>query len=221
MTLTRALRPLLLLFLLLTLVTSGCRINTAEAGDRRMPSYDAAMATYKIMAYDSNPLAWGEPMWSGTAWKLSDTEMVTAGHVCDTQGLKQSPWFRVYNDKGQSWPATVIAWENDAGIDLCVVSASPPGPVMKLAPDMPAYDAELYYVGAPHGLWEDGMMPVYHGRYAGGQLAVIGGAPGASGSAILSDNGVVGVLVAGIASGNLVFFVPVHVLKWFLDKNGI
>lgn len=209
------------LLVLISLSSLACQV--AHAGPRLSgEAYNASLATYKIVAHDKDPLAGGEATWSGTAWKISDTEMVTAGHVCHNH-LGWAPSFRVYNTTGQSWPATVIAYEFDdrAGTDLCVLKASPPGTVLRLAPDLPAYDADLVYVGAPHGVWTDGMKPVYHGYYAGGSLAVIGGAPGASGSAMLSKAGVVGVLVAGIESGNLIFFIPVQTLKEFLTKNGV
>lgn len=207
----RYLLPLLLLFAFLSPPPSQASGST---------SYDSAMATYKIMAYDANPFLRGEPMWSGTAWKISPSEMVTAGHVCDNEG-GPAPVFRVYNTEGQSWPADVIAYEYDKDHDLCVLRASPPGPSLRLAPAMPAYDSPVFYVGAPLGLWDDGMMPVYHGNYAGGSLVTILGSPGASGSAMQSRHGVVGVLVAGIPGTGLIFIVTLEKLRLFLDANGV
>lgn len=214
----KPLSRLLLSLLLLLALLSGGGAPKVEAAPTS--AYDTAQATYKIVAYDSNPFLRGEGLWSGTAWKVSPDEMVTAGHVCDPDG-GPVPVFRVFNIKGQSWPAEVIAWERDDGHDLCVLKADPPGPFLTLAPDLPAYDSPLFFVGAPYGIWGEDMRPIYHGRYAGGGLAVIGGGPGASGSAMQSEQGVIGVLVAGIPGTQLIFFIPLQALRAFLDENGV
>jgi hypothetical protein len=214
-----------LLSLLFLVLLAACQIADATAdAPTRNRAAEAADATYRIVAYDGDALSGARSLWQGTAWKLSDTKMITAGHVCDDSDWQA--WnpdaaptqFRLHNAKGQSWPVEVVAYELDETHDLCLlrIAGEIPGMPLSLAKSLPAYDAELMYTGAPHGIWEDGMRPVYHGRYAGGSLAIIGGAPGASGSAMLSADGVVGVLVAGIESGNLIFFIPLQDLLLFL-----
>lgn len=207
---------LLLLQFLLLISLLSCTPAYAGASER------AADGTYQITAFESDPFGGGDSMWTGTAWKVSDTEMVTAGHVCDPDG-GPAPVFRVFNTDGQSWPATVVKFDHNwfTGSDLCVLKASPPGPALRLAPDMPAYDSPVFYVGAARGVWSDGMRPIFHGNYAGGNLVTIHGSPGASGSAMQSKDGVIGVLVAGIPGTGLIFIIPLADLRAFLDESGV
>ena len=204
----------ILLVLSLLFALAACQVARAAPNDGRVTTRDAASATYKIVAYDRNPFEGGEGQWSGTAWKLSDTYMVTAGHVCHPH-LGFPPVFRVQNVGGQSWPVAVVKYELDDEKDLCLLRASVPGESLPLAIE-PAFDQAVFYTGAPHGIWGDGVRPVYHGHYAGGNVVIIGGAPGASGSAVLTEHGVMGVLVAGIESGNIIFVVSVSDLRDFL-----
>lgn len=72
-------------------------------------------------------------------------------------------------------------------------------------------------MGAPALSWGDGEAPFYLGYYAGGNLVAIPTAPGASGSAIMSAYGVVGVLVAvNTRFNSATYMVPLADLQEFL-----
>lgn len=205
-----------LLFVASLVFAAGCNVADAKPGGVPL-SYAAADATYKIVAYDKEFMEGGEPIWSGTGWKLTEDLMMTAGHVCDGAG-----GIRLQRGNGKFYPAKIIAYEYTDDIDLCMIKVNDvPGNPLWLASGMPVYDAPLLYVGAPHGIWANGgMMPVIHGNYGGGNLANVAAAGGASGSAILSQAGVVGVLVSGYLDGShLTFMITIDQIRDFILRN--
>ena len=170
---------------------------------------EAADSTYKVTGFVGEPLGHGVEILSGTAWKVRDDLLVTAGHVCAPyNGIPMS--FRVYNGADQSWAAEAVAIEyraSDPAIDLCLLKSIAPGKPLPLARE-PAYGSAVLYVGAPKGIWGDGVRPVFQGWYSGGNVTRIHGAEGASGSALVGEQGVIGVLVKGNTDAGLVYGVP-------------
>ena len=76
-------------------------------------------------------------------------------------------------------------------------------------------------MGAPLGIWGDGIAPFYRGNYVGGNAVAIPTAGGASGSAFFTEEGVFGVLVARARRfESVTYFVPLDELKGFLKTNG-
>jgi hypothetical protein len=173
----------------------------------------AAGATYLVEI-----LVAGVPLGSGTAWVIRRTgdsvELMTAGHVCDTFGAA----YDLLGRDSAHYPATVVSTSKDP--DLCLLRAEPetPGMPLGLALAMPNYGDVVSYVGAPLGIWGDGMAPYYVGRYAGSNLVSIPGFGGASGSAVWTRQGVIGVLVSGYPRfPAMIHIVPLADIRAFLN----
>jgi hypothetical protein len=80
--------------------------------------------------------------------------------------------------------------------DLCALIAfEVVGPALPIARTAPYYDQPIAYVGAPATIYGDDMAPMFRGNYAGGSLVTAQTAKGASGSAVFTSDGVIGVLV--------------------------
>lgn len=173
----------------------------------------AAGATYRVEISVA-----GIPLGSGTAWILKRTddsvELMTAGHVCDTPGAS----FDLMGRDSKHYRAVVVSAAKEP--DLCILRAEPetPGMPLGLALNMPDYGDTVSYVGAPLGIWGDGMAPYYVGHYAGADLVSIPGFGGASGSAVWTKEGVIGVLVSGYrAFPEMIHIVPLVEIRAFLN----
>lgn len=174
------------------------------------------------------------------------TYLITAGHVCNTgTELKGQDMFgndyalpileRSYTliDKNdQEFTALTIARDNDGdGIDTCVITSKGDfGPPLPISNDDPAYGSRGWYIGAPAGLWGGGIAGIYE-MTAMGRGQVFGGghdslafssaeaAPGASGSPIIFNGRVVGMLTqVARRFQTLTTGIPHEVLKSELDK---
>lgn len=201
-----------LCFLFLTCFLSGSAFSAATAStvDSYTPE-GVVNSVYKIVAIQD-----GDTQWSGTGWKVSEGFMMTAGHVCDTEG-QDGFTFRAIGRWNQEYPVTVVKFSRDP--DLCLISAPHlPGPSMSRFSVMSYYGADLWYSGAPVGVFGDGTVPFAKGVYIGGNKAMIAGYPGASGSAIYTKDGIVGVLVAGYRGTHLIVFVPAAAVYQFLAE---
>ncbi len=66
-------------------------------------------------------------------------------------------------------------------------------------------------------MWAKGVAPFYFGHYVGGSIITAPTAGGASGSAVISKDGVIGVLVA-VSRGfdSVTWMVPLPELRGFL-----
>lgn len=166
---------------------------------------------------------------SGTAWIASSardmTFLVTAGHVCDGIGLALrlglDPSIALVARDGSKHRAVFMRRSGVA--DLClIVSSGYLGPALPVAPADPAYDQPVAYVGAPAGVYGAGAAPLYRGSYAGGNVVTAPTAPGASGSAVFTSGGVIGVLVAVSSSFDaLTMIEPRASLARFLSESGL
>lgn len=145
----------------------------------------------------------------GTAWvAFNDRDssyLVTAGHVC-AKGIAEIPkelgggFLMVdttYTLRGQDsaeYPADLYVRSDEP--DLCILKTRTViGPAMFISGTNPYYDEPIAYVGAPAMVYGDGMAPMFRGTYAGGTLVTAPTAGGASGSAVFTSHGVIGVLV--------------------------
>ena len=169
-------------------------------------------SVYMIKAFDKDL----DPQWSGTGFKIGEGLMLTAGHVCDTEG-QDGFTFRAIGRWNKEYPVQVIKFSRDP--DLCLLQAKyVPGPWMNAIAESPAYATTLWYSGAPHSVFGDGTVPFARGYYIGGNKMMIAGYPGASGSPVYNENGVVGVLVAGWRGTHLIVFEPVSAVQQFLKE---
>lgn len=168
-------------------------------------------SVYMIKAFQN-----GEAQWSGTGWKLGEGLMMTAGHVCDTEG-EDGFTFRAISRWNQEYPIKVIKFSRDP--DLCLLSAPHlPGASMARLVGVPAYGEKVWYSGAPVGVFGDGTVPFAEGFYLGGYRAMIAGYPGSSGSAMYTKDGVFGVLVAGFRGTHIMVFEPSWAIEQFLKE---
>jgi hypothetical protein len=178
--------------------------------------------------------------WTGTAWVGASAEdrayLITAGHVCETRrqikiepdilgqllGEKASvedvlkvEYTIIAADGTRYGGATAL--EDDDDVDVCVLSIGAHlGRALPIADADPAYGAKGWYVGAPRGIWGNGLAGVFDVTYSGraapfkgscdmdaglkklcdadGEIFTGDFAPGASGSPILVDGRVVGLM---------------------------
>lgn len=207
---------LFLSFLVLTLCFSliGTGVQAADAGAKKVYTPETVMASiYMITAYQDK-----EPQWTGTGWMVGPARMVTAGHVCDTSG-EDGFTFRATNRWNQEYPIKVIKFSRDP--DLCLIDATnvPTGMGLSNLIAHAQYGEKLWYSGAPVGVFGDGTVPFAQGYYIGGYKVMIAGYPGASGSPIYNERGVVGVLVAGFRGTHLIVMEPAWALYEFLKED--
>ncbi len=162
----------------------------------------AANSTFMVeVAVNSIPIGYG------TGWivenKLGTNDLdtrvvsylITAGHVCRTLETPGYVSYTLHGKDGQSIAAEIVKRSDDP--DLCLLQAFIKlGPPLLIAQRDPYYGEPITYVGAPAVKWGDGMAPILHGFYSGGNLITIPTFPGASGSAAFTSYGVVGVVVA-------------------------
>ena len=151
------------------------------------------------------------------------TTAITAGHVCDppksqiTQklsGLKDieyelSVGIQILNHKNNMYDSQVIISENtndsDRSSDLCLIEILNYKEKVKkitFAKKGPAVGEEVYYMGAPGGVYHPPVVPIFKGLFSGEidhktSMATLSAAGGSSGGAVMStDNNVYGVLFA-------------------------
>jgi len=146
------------------------------------------------------------------------TTVLSAGHVCSSEGLiaKEDNNFTyeilkeeisVLNYKNKIFKAKVVLAEqgSETSADLCtlvVPKLKLHGLKPQLAMREPRVGEDIYYMGAPVGIYHPPTVLIIKGVYSGkidkyAALAGIHAAPGASGSVILSTDGkIYGVLFA-------------------------
>lgn len=171
----------------------------------------------------------------GTAWisghVKSRTQVVTAGHLCETRknyeyvtvqlAVKDgmlvlekkvyqlpilSVKYKLAASDGTETEGLQVRQDNDE-TDVCSLTAPGDlGAALRIADDDPEYGERCYYIGAPMGIWGDGVAMIAETTFAGRwqpeegpeMLAFSGAvAGGASGSPMICDGKVVGVLDRG------------------------
>lgn len=203
--------------LLLVLSFLGC-------GGYKLDGKSAQPSVYMAIAYSGSEFGGATPLWNGTAFKVGEDMALTAGHVCESEnffGEKIRPDFIRLKDRFDGeWVAYPKRWVNDDDTDVCVLEARHlPGPSMKMNVTPLEYLEPLAYVGAPHGVWGDGVAPYAEGKYVGGNMMMIAGYPGASGSPVFNEGGVVGILVAGYRGTHLIVMEPARDVIEFVSQK--
>lgn len=222
-------------FMLFLLLLGAC-----QAPMKPINPASAAESTFRVQVHssiDASGLGLGtlEHDSFGTAWVVANeqgvSQLVTAGHVCkdaevavpDELGGGTMPQASVYTLMGRDGSLHMAEVDRDSeDPDLCLLTAFEiVGPPMPIAAIDPVYDEPVAYVGAPSIIWGDGMAPMFRGSYAGGNLITAPTAGGASGSAVFTQAGVVGVLVRVNSEFNgLTFIEPrAHLITFLKDAS--
>lgn len=214
-----------LITLLIALILTSCQLSHTGPKYPVTPNV-AAESTFKITV-DFGGLATS----SGTAWtvavKNGYTYFITAGHVCDMDPFPGIPKkFQIINSDDDSYNVEVVAVESDdedIQKDLCLLRlAGHLGNPLMIARFDPKYNDPLAYVGAPAGAFGNGLAPTYTGVECGGYHFCGPTTQGASGSAIFTRDGVIGVLVrVNMQFKFIVAYVSREALLDFLHKNGL
>lgn len=125
--------------------------------------------------------------WMGTAWVVDHvgphTYMMTAGHVCETADTEQvrtgfmgldvkefpikSVEYKFESaDGGDVTGARVLV--DDDKVDLCVLAVQGDlGTAIPLGDHDPKFGQDGFYIGAPHGLWGNGVAGIFNIKYMG------------------------------------------------------
>ena len=158
----------------------------------------------------------GERTQTGSGAKIllvkGQNTVLTAGHVCDTQPTEKIELFvqtiavrDSLNRIHQAWPINVTFHDPVKGTgDLCLLwvptlEGYPGAKISKIAPKI---GEEIYYIGAPMGIFHPPTVPIFRGTFSGklDESSSIITAPatgGSSGGPIFNSNHeIVGVLFA-------------------------
>jgi len=226
-------KKILLLFILFPFVFFGYSCNySRQLSILKKPPTDFFVKIYKelqITRCSKKPVALGRPACetktfystgSGLAVKISGTHTVvlTAGHVCTTEGLREEDAQYKY-----SWTDTIRALDRnklfhqshvilsspatDKSSDLCTLFVPSmkyfeKAPSTTIARRGPKIGEDVYYIGAPQGIYHPPTALIVRGVFSGeidkfSSLISAPSAGGASGSVILSSNNqIFGVLFA-------------------------
>lgn len=212
--------------LLISLVLISCQISHVGPKWPVTPNV-AAESTYKITVdYHQGPFFVGRS--SGTAWtvavKSGWTYFMTAGHVCDTSLPGATKTFKIIDRNDDTYTVEVVAVEfdeEDIQTDLCLLKLEGvlSNPLL-IARSDPGYNDPLYYVGAPAGAFGGGLAPSFDGVECGGYHFCGPTTQGASGSAIFTREGVIGVLVrVNMNFKYIVSYVSRDRILDFLEKH--
>ena len=142
--------------------------------------------------------------------KKGVTTVITAGHVCSNSGLPKhiknfTSVVKVMDYKGHVHQAHIIESTTDHASegDLCslYVPTMDPSNISMLEKD-PEPGMTVYALAAPLGVYHPPTVPIFRGIYSGlvdasTAMTTVPGAGGASGAAILTEDGkVIGILYA-------------------------
>lgn len=160
-------------------------------------------SVYKMQAYVD-----GAETWSGTGTKVAEGFVLTAGHVC-----AGATTIRAFDEFGRSYPTTILKFstqaERDLGIapDICLLAAEniPGKPIPLLIGGVQRY-TPVFMVGAPMGIYHDGVAPAVRGMYIGGNMCTIEGVQGYSGALVMTSEGAIGVVYSGYLGHSLFYF---------------
>ena len=210
-------------FLLLVILSSVC-CTTLHTTDYRKTIANSSVFKIEVISVEDGA-------WSGTAWLVQKTDkfsyVMTAGHVCE-----EGPdvVYSLFSKDNVESTATRVVLDDD-DLDLCLLEV--PGNIgnpLAIASKDPEYGDNGFYIGAPNGIWGNGVAPMYLVHFIGrgtvfgfGNEALAfsteGAMGGASGSPIIFNNQVVALLTLvppkfqSITSG-----VPYNSIKSFLER---
>jgi hypothetical protein len=136
--------------------------------------------------------------------------VITAGHVCDvrpTKKIKDSiQTITVLDHKKQmhqAWPMAINHDDQDGKTDICILWV-PTLNVKKIKFSIisPKLGEELYFIGAPMGIYHPPTVPIIRGTFSGdvnksSSMVTIPATGGSSGGAVLNKNNrIVGIIFA-------------------------
>lgn len=139
------------------------------------------------------------------------TEIITAGHVCDSTDMAEAGPFKkfeiyAYNWMGDGWEAEIRAIDYENDLCLLIVSGVEFPDELEIANRDPAHGEKLFLAASPLGLFVQEMPLLFDGYYAGTDpggvvMTTIPVAPGSSGGAIVNRRGeIVGIVTAGLVN---------------------
>ena len=155
------------------------------------------------------------------------TEIITAGHVCDTPENMPPDTvseFSVFDPSGTQYSAEIVAIHNR--FDLCLLRIDHKVPTLKLARRDPARGDKVFFAGYPAGIYQPGFLHFFDGYFAGKDsslnsvfnLAVTGGS---SGGVVVDRRGnVVGIISAVLSEfHHITFGASRDQIESFLDNT--
>ena len=159
--------------------------------------------------------------------------VITAGHVCDSRPTEKIneivQTVEVLDHKKtvhQAWPIMLTHTNNKGSSDLCLLWV-PSLNVEKIKTSIlkPRVGEELYYIGAPMGIYHPPTVPIIRGTFSGhidlsSSMITAPAVGGSSGAAILNfDNRIVGIVWGSNMSFHHVSLMTRHdVFIKFLDN---
>ncbi len=222
------------LFLILILIQSSCFIKCTEFQERfeveeikllskSIVRIDITNAVYKDKKIDFKS-------YSGTGVVLDSRQngslILTVSHLCAlTESLVSH--VMVLNNENQSTNGTPV-YQNVTN-DLCIMKTEKPiGLPIKFAKIMPPLWAKVIYLGAPVGMFGNGLSYVGEGRYFGlkendkitSGYASVPSTMGASGSGLFYKGKLIGIIneVQSLKFDHGTMFVPLNTINKFLIK---
>tara|TARA_R110000824_G_scaffold170118_3_gene347396 strand:- start:797 stop:1534 length:738 start_codon:yes stop_codon:yes gene_type:complete len=156
---------------------------------------------------------------------------VTAAHVCDTRipqtstPIKHISTYTVTSLMGDEYKAVVLASDIKNDICLIYIKGLTNVPVIKLSNTAPKPGDTVYNIGAPRGIYQPNMVPMFEGIYNGKASLYafysLPANPGSSGSMILNEKGeLIGVLHSVyIKFPQVVLSARYDVICEFIRKN--
>lgn len=211
-------KSIILFFLFSFLFYSCTTVNLERKVDPPIKSFVKVLHTITISKCTKPfekmcPVGQYQSMGSGVVMDIlqGQTTVITAGHVCDsvvdTEKISESlQTVQVLDYRGMEHEAHVmLATQDDSkgSVDMCalwVPTLKTKG--VKFSMFRPRAGQELYYMGAPQGIYYPPVVPLLTGLYNGqldasNALVSIPATGGSSGSAVMDmNNRVVGVLWA-------------------------
>ena len=152
---------------------------------------DAAGSTFRLEVYAESEMLLG----SGTAWVAAIqgeySYLISAGHVCSNEFAKT---YKLHGQDDTIYDVEETMHASEPDLCLLRYKGMLARPLL-IANRNPHYGELVSYVGAPFGMYGNDTAPYFTGHYMGSKYAGMPTAPGASGSAIWTPNGVFGVLV--------------------------
>lgn len=151
-------------------------------------------------------------MGSGAVIENNGTsEIITAGHVCDSSDMAQSGPFKefeifTYDWKGNGWEAEIKAIDYDNDLCLLTVRGIEFPAKLEITDEAPNIGARLFLAASPLGLFVREMPLLFDGYYSGEDdsgtiMTTVPVAPGSSGGAIVNSKGqIVGIVTAGLVN---------------------
>jgi Trypsin-like peptidase domain len=218
------------------LLLASCQIS--QGGPKYPVTPEVAVdSTYMITVKLDN-----QEFKSGTAWivayKNDYSYLITAGHVCDDHVFAQElnlvmelvykvKTYQLMDKNSNGYTVEEVARDFDIlqpnKGDLCLlrVKGYLGDPLLISREDL-YYNQRVDYVGAPRSLYGAGLAPTFSGVYCGKNWLCMPTAPGASGAAIFTREGVVGVLTnVHNDFPEMTFMRSRTALLDFLKKNGL